>query len=51
MKYRILLLYYSYIVEPVVYSFGSHEQFWKHYEKIKMLKKMQRLSKLEKELM
>lgn len=49
-KYKFLLIWYNYIIEPIVYMFGSHEQFWKHYHKVNTLKKMQKLSSLEKEL-
>ena len=49
-KHKLLLAYYVYIIEPIVCVFGSHEQFWQHYDKIKMLKKMEKLSSLEKEL-
>lgn len=49
-KYKILLIWYSYFIEHIVYMFGSHEQFWKHYHKVNTLKKMQKLTPLEKEL-
>jgi len=50
-KYKILLMWYVCIIKLIVYMFGSHKQFWKYNGKLSEIRKMQKLTPLEKELM